>query len=123
MDIFKQASKQKVRFQTSKGVLSVEQLWDLGLTDLDNLAVSLEAEHKESGKKSFLHASTAKDKTAKLKFDVVLDILTTKVDEEAAAKQAREDKEHNKKILELINEKKDESLKGKSVKQLEAMLR
>lgn len=123
MEMYKNASQHKLRFQTNKGALSVEQLWDLSLTDLDTLAVSLEAEHKESGKKSFLTKSSAKDKTAKLKFDVVLDILNTKVDEQQAASEAKEIREHNKKILGLIADKQDESLKGKSVKQLEAMLK
>ncbi len=123
MDNFKLASQQKLRYQTSKGLLSTEQLWDLSLEDLDGLAVSLETEHKESGKKSFLVKTSVKDKTAKLRFDVVLDVLNTKVELMQAAQEAAEVKEHNKKIIALISEKQDESLKGKSVKQLEAMLR
>lgn len=123
MENFKLATQQKLRFQTSKGSLSTEQLWDLSLTDLDALAVSLEIEHKESGKKSFLAKTSVKDKTAKLRFDVVIDILNTKVAEQEAATEALEIKEHNKKIIELIAEKQDESLKGKSIKQLEAMLK
>ena len=59
----------------------------------------------------------------KLKFDVVLDVLTTKVEEMQAATEAQEIKEHNKKIITLISEKQDESLKGKSIRQLEAMLK
>lgn len=125
MDNFKLASQQKLRFQTSKGLLSTEQLWDLSLGELDALAVSLETEHKESGKKSFLTKTRAtdKDKTSKLKFDVVLDVLHTKAEEMEAAATAKEIKEHNKKILELIASKKDKSLEGKSIKQLEAMLK
>lgn len=123
MENFKLASQQKLRFQTNKGLLSTEQLWDLPVDDLDALAVSLEAEHKQSGKKSFLVKTSVKDKTAKLRFDVVLDVLNTKVDEMQAASEAREIKEHNKKIITLIAEKQDESLKGKSIKQLEAMLK
>ena len=90
---------------------------------MDALAVSLETEHKESGKKSFLVKTSTKDKTAKLRFDVALDVLNTKVEEMHAAQEAAEIKEHNKKIIALISEKKDESLKGKSIKQLEGMLR
>ena len=123
MENFKLASQQKLRFQTNKGLLSTEQLWDLSLEDLDALAVSLETEHKESGKKSFLVKTSTKDKTAKLRFDVALDVLNTKVEEMHAAQEAAEIKEHNKKIIALISEKKDESLKGKSIKQLEGMLR
>lgn len=123
MSNFKEATKQKLRIQTNKGSLSVEQLWDLSLTDLDTLAVSLQEEHEKSGKKSFLTKTSAKDKTTKLRFDVVLEVLNTKSAEAEAIAEAKEIKDHNAKILNLIAEKQDESLKGKSVKQLEAMLK
>lgn len=123
MDIFKQASKEGLRVTTSKGNLTVEQLWSLSLDELDKLAVSLEEEHKASGKKSFLTARSVKDKTAKLRFDVVLDILNTKVEEAEEARQKSEDKAHNQKIIELIQKKQDGELEGKSIKELEKMLR
>jgi len=122
MENFKLASQQKLRFQTDKGLLSTEQLWDLPIEYLDELAVSLETEHKQSGKKSFIVKTSVKDKTAKLRFDVVLDVLNTKVEEANALTEAAEVKAHNNKILTLIAEKQDDSLKGKSIKQLEAML-
>lgn len=120
--MYKEAAKQKLRFSTNRGSLTTEQLWDLSLTDLDTLAVSLEAEHKESGKKSFLVTKSIKDKVAKLRFDIVLDILTTKVEEAEELKQKKDRKERNQKILGLIAEKQDESMKKKSVKELQNML-
>ncbi len=122
MDNFKQASKERLRFGTSKGPLTVEQLWELSLGDLDTLAVSLEQEYKESGKKSFLAVKSEKDKTAKLRFDVCLEILESKKEEAEAARQKKERKEHNQKILSIISKKKDEALEGKSLKELEKML-
>lgn len=103
--------------------MSTEQLWDLSLEELDSLAVSLEVEHKQSAKKSFLVKTTVKDKATKLKFDVVLDVLNTKISEEETAAEAMEIREHNKKIITLISEKQDESLRGKSIKELEKLLR
>lgn len=124
MENFKQASKERLRIQTARGALSAEQLWDLSLEDLDALAVTLETDYKlASGKKSFIHKSTEKDKTAKLKFDIVLEILNTKMEDNEAARAVKENKEHNQKILSLIADKQDETLKGKSIKQLEAMLK
>ncbi len=123
MENFKQASKEKLRIQTNKGLLSTEQLWDLNTDDLDTLAVSLDEEVEKAGKKSFLAKKSVKDKTAKLKFDVVLEILNTKLEEEAKFAQDAENKRHNKEIDTLIAEKQGESLKKKSVKQLEAMRR
>lgn len=121
--MYKEASKTKTRFQTSKGPLTVEQLWDLSITDLDATAVALQEQYDVSGKKSFLVTKSKKDKALKLQFDIVLDILNTKLEEAAILSAAKEDKEHNNKIIKLIAEKQDESLKGKSIKQLEAMLK
>jgi hypothetical protein len=121
--MYKEASKQKLRFSTSKGNLTTEQLWDLSLTDLDALAVSLDNSYKESKGRSFLEKRTKLDKSIKLQFDIVLDVLQTKIADAEAATEARETKEHNNKILTLISEKKDGELKGKSIKELEKMLK
>jgi len=123
MEMYKQANKQKLRFQTTKGLLSTEQLWDLSLTDLDSLAVSLESAHKNSKGKSFLEKRTTTDKGLKLQFDIVLDVLQSKVEDAEIATLERENKEHNQKILALIAEKKDGQLAGKSIKELEKMLK
>lgn len=121
MESFKQATKQKLRVQTNKGLLSTEQLWDLSLSDLDNLAVSLEEAYNNSKGKSFLAKKTVKDKDIKLQFDVVYEILQSKVEDNNALLEAKDRKEHNAKIDALIAEKQDEELKGLSVKQLEKM--
>ncbi len=121
--MYKQISKEKVRFQALKGELTVEQLWDLNLVELDNLAVSLEKDYKESKGKSFLEKKTTKDKGIKLQFDVVLDILNTKVEENEIAQNAEETKAHNQKILGLIKQKQDSKLECKSIKELEKMLK
>jgi hypothetical protein len=123
MDIYKKACQQRLRFSTTRGTLTAEQLFDLSLAELDKLAVELESSYEESKGKSFLKKRTTKDVTIKLQFDIVLDVLQTKVGEAEAAQELKETKEHNQKILTLISEKKDGELKGKSIKQLEAMLK
>jgi len=123
MENFKLASQLKLRFQTNKGLLSSEQLWDLTLSELDDLAVKFENEYKESGKKSFLVKRTNKDVVSKLKFDITLDILQTKVDESEAESKRLENKAHNAKILSLIAEKQNEELKTKSISDLKKLLK
>ena len=121
--MYKEASRIDLRVLTKRGPLTVGQLWELPIEELDTLAVSLQEVHEASGKKSFLVSKSVKDKKAKLQFDIVLDILNTKVEEARVLSEAKEIKEHNSKILSLIAEKTDDALKGKSVKQLEAMLK
>lgn len=121
MEMYKNASRQKLRFSTRFGDLATEQLWDLSVTDLDTLAVALENEYKESGKKSFLVKKSKKDSLLKLKFDLVVDVLTTKVDEEEASRERFEKKKFNEKIDALIAEKQEDEFKGLSVEELEKM--
>ena len=118
MDLFKLATKQKLTYRTNKGLVTTEQLWDLSIDELDNLAISLEIEHKQSGKKSFIYKTTSKDKTAKLRFDIVLEVLNTKNEEEEAALESLETKKHNEKLLKLISEKQDEELKNLPISEL-----
>ena len=119
--MYKEATRLKLRFQTLRGPLSIENLWDLSMEELDVLAVKLQQEYKESGKKSFLVKKSKKDKELKLKFDITLDILTTKVEEAAAAADANEIKRHNTRIDELIAQKQEEELKSLSVEELEKL--
>jgi hypothetical protein len=121
--MYKKAAKLKLRFNSKVGHVTTEQLFDLDVERLDAMAVALEEEYKKSGKKSFLIASTAKDKITKLKFDIVLDVLNTKLENAAKASKSAETKAHNNKILSLIAEKQDGELAGKSVEELTDMLK
>lgn len=121
--MYKQASRLNLRFTTPKGSLSVEQLWSLSASELDELAVALEEKYKGSGKKSFITGKSPKDNETKLSFDIVLDILNTKLAEQEEARVLAENKEHNEKILTKISEKKDEALNKLSVKELMKLLK
>lgn len=123
MSNFKEAVKSKLRIPTIVGLLSVEQLWDLPLAQLDKIAVELEQQYKESGKKSFLVSKSKKDKDIKLAFDIVLEILEDKVEERDLALKASTIKEHNQKILSKIQEAKDKELDGLSAEELEKLLK
>lgn len=120
--MYKELLMKGERVQTKKGLLTLEQVCTLSINELDEAAVELQSQYESSGKKSFLIAKSVKDKTLKMKLDVVLDILETKVEERDRLAARKERKEKNSKILALISEKQDDSLRKKSVKQLEEML-
>lgn len=121
--MWKEAIRLKMRFSTSRGPLTIEQLWDLSLEELDALAVELKKQYDESGAKSYLKKKSSKDKQVKLAFDIVLDILETKVEDAENDKNALETKEHNQKIMSLIAKKKDEKLESLDIDELEEMLK
>lgn len=125
MSNYKQASRLGLRFQTSKGLLSVEQLWGLSVTDLTNAikAVKKILVKTDDDELSFLEDTKVVDVENQLRFDILKDVYITKKEENAAIRTKAADKEHNQKILALIAEKQEGELKGKSVEELEAMLR
>ena len=129
MEIYKKASKKKLRFNTNRGVLSVEHLWDLPKEEIRELVVKArEAAKKSSGEVndtelSFLDAPVKTKATDdELRFEILKDIYLTKKSAEEKAQKRAEAKENNKKILDLIARKQDEALEKKSITQLETML-
>lgn len=128
MEIYKKASKKKLRFNTNRGVLSVEMLWDLPKEEIRELVIKArEAAKKSSGQVSdaelsFLDAPKAKATDDELRFEILKDIYLTKKNTEEKALKKAEIKANNKKVLELIARKQDEALEKKSIKELEKML-
>lgn len=123
---YKEALKLGIRFQTTKGLLSTEQLWGLSQTDLSNLIkVAKKALNKnEDDELSFLEdgVKTA-DKESQLKFDILKDIYLSKQADIKAVRDEAETKAHNQKILALIARKQENSLEEMSVEDLEKMLK
>lgn len=122
MEIYKQVIQRNVKIKTTKGDVTPQQLFTMSIEELNATAVELSDAYEKSGGKSFIAKRTVKDKDIKLQLDIVLDVLNTKMDEQEKAATRAANKAHNRQILELIAQKQDEQLKGKSLKQLEAML-
>ena len=123
--MFKQASKLKLRFTTNRGVLSVEQLWDLTQTELAKAIrdVKKVLTKNTDDELSFLIETTVVDVENQLRFDILKDVYLTKKKENEELKTAAEVKAHNQKILALIAEKKEGELKELSVEELEKLLK
>lgn len=119
--MFEFALKNKVRFPY-KGLVSVEDLFDLSVKDLDGIFKTLNAQIKKSQEESLLATKTKEDETLSVQIEIVKHIVKTKLDEAETAKQSKELKEKKQKIMEVIAAKQDESLKNASVEELQAML-
>lgn len=86
MNIFEAASKRKLRFQMAKGPISVEELWDLSLTSLDNLAKTVNRSIKDSQEESFLTPKSQGDSEQELRLEILKHIIQSK---QAAAEASR----------------------------------
>lgn len=111
--MYKQASKMKLRFATSKGNLSVEDLWDLSLPALDRLAVSYDEELAKSPRKSFITNDTPSNSELELKFNIV-DVITDKLKDKAAREAAKDKAAEKARLTELLAKKQSEKMESMS---------
>lgn len=123
--MFDTATRLKLRFESNKGLLSVEQVWDLSLTALNEMAKSLSRQVKaaETDEEDFIGTKSNVDSELQLRFDVVKHIIGVKLKERDDSKDAAERKASNQAILELIQRKKQQELEGLSIEELEKRLK
>ena len=120
-NIFKNATKKKYRFNF-RGVCTVEDLWDLSVENLDLIYKALKKQQKENDGESLLTTVTKEDKALAEKIEIVKEIVVDKLAAAEKARNAAKKRAENQRILEIIADKKDETLKEKSIEELQAML-
>lgn len=125
--MFEKATRQKLRFASPNGNLSVEDVWDLPLKhrsrfDLDTLAIALNREVKAQEEESFVTKPKVANTTAKLKFDIVLHIIGVRQAEQETAEKRQKTRERNRRIMEIVEQKKDKELENKSIDELMALM-
>jgi hypothetical protein len=123
--MFEKAARAKLRFSTTKGSISVEDLWDMklsGVSSLNNLAKHLNTQLKADAEEDFVQVKSSADQELTLKFNIVKHVISVRLQEQATSKSDVDNKAHNQMILGLIAEKEQDSLKGKTAEELRALL-
>lgn len=120
-NLFEVAVRNKFRFPF-KGMVSVEDLWDMSVRDLDSVFKALNSELKQVKEESLLEVKTTQDQELDMKIEIVKYIVKVKLEEKAAEAKAKENKEKKQKILELLAEKQDANLRNMSTEDLQKML-
>jgi hypothetical protein len=125
--MFETASRLKLRFPTFRGSVTVEDLWDMPLTDpsghfsLDDVAKNLNRRLKNDIEESFV-VKNPKNATLELQFNIVKHVIATKLAEEAANQKQATNKKRNEKILAIMERKQDAALENQDMESLKAML-
>lgn len=127
MNIFEKAVRTKLRFTTSKGLLTVEDLFDLTLTSqkgisLDSISRDILREKRETQEESLVSETTTNNTELNLKLEILQFVIDVKKAERLAAKEEAEKKVRKQKILDVLARKQDAELEGSSIEQLEAEL-
>lgn len=120
-NIFEYATRNKVRF-SFRGLISVEDLWDLSLTNLDFIYKELNKQSKQSEEESLLNIKTQEDELLNVQIEIVKHIVSVKLAEKEAREKASAKKAQKQKIRSIIAAKQDEELQNSSIDDLKKML-
>lgn len=130
--MYKKASRLKLRFESSRGPLTAEMLWDLKITELKTMvkaqAEKLQKLEKPGDDLSFLEEIITSNETKeieieKLRFDILKDVFITRKDEARDAAADVKKKEELSHLREILRDKKEEELKKLSAEELEERIR
>jgi len=122
MELFEKATKEKDRWETSKGMLSAEDLWDLSLPSLDTIAKAVNKKLKEESEESFISAKTSSNETLERKLNVLKHIIGVKLAEKEATKSRMERLAKIHQLKELAVTKANEQLASKSLEEIQKMI-
>lgn len=120
--MYKKALRAKLRFSTTKGKLTTEDLFDLSLADLNNLAIVLDKKLSETPRKSFISDIAPDTQEDELRFNIVKDVINLKLAERNAAQNAKAKAAEKAQLMEILHRKKNEALENLSVAEIEAKL-
>ena len=126
---YKKALENEYRYDSSRGLLSTEDLFQVPLRNnkgfnLGQIAKTISANIKESDVENFV-PDIADDKATtveKEKLDIVKDIIASKLEKERINKNAENIKAQKAKLLEVLAKKRDESLESKTEEEILAEL-
>ena len=129
MNIFEQATRRAIRFESVKGDLSVEQLWDLPLQsrnqfDLDTVAKTVNRQLNAVTEESFVSVreNPAKE-TLSLKLEIVKHIIAVKLQEAEEARNRANKASEKEKLLRLLDEKQNEALRALTPEEIQERLK
>ena len=114
-NLFEIATRNRYRF-TYKGVMTVEDLWDLNVEALDAIFKALNRQKKTADEDSLLAVN--EDTELANKIELVKYIVSVKLAESEARVNAAEKKAQRDKIMEIVAKKKDKELEDMDVDQL-----
>jgi len=125
-NVFARAAKGKLRFATTGGQLSSEDLFDLSLQDLDSIGIALKKELEKGSGESLLEdpdiRRTRAQKENQLRFDVIKEVIDIRQTEEKARKSRAEKAARRKFLTDLRDKRELDELESLSKEDIDAQL-
>lgn len=126
--MFEIAARKKVRFDTSRGMMSVEDLWELPLTstknnpNLDDIARNLHRQLNNGENVSFVHGTNMSDSQVQFKFDLVRHIIDTRLEENKIRSESQERATKKQALLAIMAERQSADIRNLPMEDLQKMI-
>ena len=120
--MFEYAARNKLRFPF-KGQISVEDLWDLTVTQLDGIYKTLNAQRKAENEESLLSTKSPADKVLETKIAIIKHIVSVKQSEADIARKAKENRERKQYLMSILADQEEAELRSKSSDELMKMIK
>mgnify|MGYP007071664755 CR=1 FL=1 len=122
MSNFQKASRLKLRFSTTKGELSVEDLWDLSLESLDVIAKGVNKRLKDESEESFIGKKSTKNTELELRLEILKEVIEFRLKEKEAKALRVAKNAKLAQLKELANNKANEQLSGMSLDEINKLI-
>lgn len=128
MNFFETASRTKIRFPSTKGRISVEDLWDLPLSsksgfDLDSVAKAVNSDLRSATEESFVATSSNPAKAGlELQLEIVKHIIAVRLKENEEQRNREARMEERRRLLQVLETKQDEKMRGMSAEEILARI-
>lgn len=125
---FEYATRNKLRFASTRGELTAEQLWDVPLRSRDDfnlnaIAKTASRSLKETSEENFVETTkTAEHGRREIAMECIKHVIETKLAEEKAAETRVERSKEKAKLLAILAEKQDGKLSALSERELKARI-
>lgn len=119
--IFEQATRDKVRFEY-KGLIYVEDLWDLSLEALDSIYKKLVASNKSSKEEGLLNTRNAEDKLLDLKIELVKYVFGVKKEEDEKRKLAVQNRQKKEYLKGVLERKQNEEIMSMPIEKIQELI-
>lgn len=120
-NVFEMATRLKFRFPF-RGMISVEDLWDLDVEQLDSVYKTLNKDVQKTQEESLLAGPRVGNADLNAKIEIVKYIFQVKQAEEEARKAEADNAVRRRRLLEALAKKQDAALDNMSEEQLLAAL-
>uniref|UniRef100_A0AAU8KWN7 Uncharacterized protein n=1 Tax=Serratia phage Kevin TaxID=3161161 RepID=A0AAU8KWN7_9CAUD len=126
LNIFEIASRKKLRFETPRGAISHEDLWDLkldtGPINLNLVAQIIHREQRAAEEVNFVDAKPTASSDLDLRMAIVKHVIAYKIQVRDQQAKAAETRQRNELLTDIIARKQHQELEGKSIEELQAMI-